>query len=130
MLPAWNIHVTIIEPGGFTTEWKGDSMTRYPPTPAYDFPDSPSNLFRDMQINHKFIGSPERAATAMIKLADTDPAELPLRVQFGSDALGLVRSKALKTISDGEKWAEFSHSTNHDGVDKDSILDRLAQANR
>lgn len=105
-------------------------MISFPAPPAYDFPDSPSNLYRDMRDKHTFTGNPERAATAMIKLANTAGAELPLRIQLGSDSLGLVRNKALKTISDGEKWAELSHSTNHDGVNKDTILEKLAQANR
>ena len=128
MLPSWNIHIVVIQPGGFTTAWAGDSLIRYPSPPQYDHPDSPSNKFREISDNHQSIGSPERAAAALIKLASVNGAELPLRIQLGSDALGLARNKAKKTISDGEKWSDLSHSTNHDGVDKNSILDALAAA--
>lgn len=73
------------------------------------------------------LGSPEKAATAFIKLADTPIADLPLRVQFGSDSYALIKGKAQKTIDDLEKWAHVSHSTNHDSVDTEKTLETLAK---
>src|SRR6185312_8849845 len=32
----FGIHVTLIEPGGFTTDWSGDSAKHSPELPAYD----------------------------------------------------------------------------------------------
>jgi hypothetical protein len=119
--------MTLIQLGGFPTAWSGSSMVSYPPPPQYDFPDSPSIVFRVTRAS-RILGDTQRAATAFIELAKTNGAELPLRVQFGTDALGMVRARAQKTISDGEKWAELSHSTNHVGSDRDAVLDFLLKS--
>jgi hypothetical protein len=130
MVPAWGIGVSIIEPGGFATAWK-DTLTLYPPPAPYTDPETPTSQFRKMmsQENEVTCGNPERAALAFIQLADMSAAELPIRIQFGSDAYALVRNKAQKTIDEGEKWAKISHSTNNDGVDPAKVLEQLTAAN-
>jgi len=114
MSPEWNIQATIIEPGGFNTEWRGGNMTILPPHPAYTAATNPTTQFRSMVGVIPFIGNPERAAKAFIGLAEKE--NLPLRVQFGSDSLAIVRHTARKAISDSEKWESVSHSTNVDGI--------------
>ena len=122
MSPEWNIQATIIEPGGFNTEWRGGNMTILPLHPAYDTDSSPAKRYRSMIRGTgtgggvTSIGSPEKAAKAFITLAEKRQ-DLPLRVQFGSDSSVLVRHTAMKTISDSEKWESLSQSTNVDGVD-------------
>ena len=129
MTPEWNIQATIIEPGGFNTEWK--NMSAIPPHPAYDTENSPVKQRRDMLIgdnsNSVYIGSPIKAAKAFISIAEKRK-DLPLRIQFGSDSLAIVRHTALKTISDGEKWASVSHSTNVDGIDSKEYTKNLLVA--
>ena len=117
MSPEWNVQATIIEPGGFNTEiWS--SMTTLPLHPAYDTDGSPAKRYRSLLTGSgvPFIGSPEKAAKAFITLAKKRQ-ELPLRVQFGTDSLVIVRHAAMKTISDSEKLESLSHSTNVDGID-------------
>ena len=129
MLPEWNIKGVIIEPGGFNTEWSGTSMVHIPIPEPYDRPHAPSVLFRRMTQGRGavFTGDPHKAARAIVQIADMpDP---PVRVQLGTDALVLVRSKARKTIEDGERWEELSHSTNADGADRDAIVQRLGAVN-
>jgi len=122
MSPEWNIQATIIEPGGFNTEWRGGNMTVLPPHPAYDTDSSPTKQHRNMIFGTEtsssipYIGSPEKAAKAFLTLAEKKQ-DLPLRVQFGSDSLAIVRHTAMKTISDGEKLESLSQSTNVDGID-------------
>ena len=131
MSPEWNIQVTIIEPGGFNTEWR--KMTVIPPHPAYDTDNSPTKQHRSMLTGHgagngiSFIGSPEKAAKVFITLAKKRQ-ELPLRVQLGSDSLAIVRHTALKTISDSEKLESVSHSTNVDGIDSTEYTKKLLVA--
>ena len=61
------------------------------------------------------LGDPVKMAKAVQKIAgEPNP---PLRLQLGSEALVIARFEAEKTIADGEKWAELSHSTDRDGVD-------------
>jgi len=123
MTPEWNIQATIIEPGGFNTDWR-NMETQLPLHPAYDTDNSPAKQHRSMHMGTgtggsgiTFIGNPEKAAKAFITLAEKKRQDLPLRIQFGSDSLAVVRHAAMKTISDGEKLESVSHSTNVDGVD-------------
>jgi len=129
MSPEWNIQATIIEPGGFNTEWR--NMTVIPPHPAYETDNSPTKKHRSIQggaeTSIAYIGSPIKAAKAFISLAEKKK-DLPLRVQFGSDSLALVRHTAMKTISDGEKWEGVSHSTNVDGTDSEEYTKNLLAA--
>ena len=129
MTPNWNIQATIIEPGGFDTEWK--NMTTIPPLPAYDTDSSPTKATRTMFVgaDNSFpsIGSPIKAAKAFISLVDNGQ-DLPLRVQFGSDSLAIVKHTAMKTISDSEKWESVSHSTNVDGIDSKEYTKTLLAA--
>ena len=131
MFPEWNIQATIIEPGGFNTEWCGSNMTILPPHPAYDTDNSPTKQHRSILLGTSsgvsFIGSPEKAARAFITLAEKRQ-DLPLRVQFGSDSSVLVRHTAMKTISDSEKWESFSQSTNMDGIDLKEYTKNLLAA--
>jgi NAD(P)-dependent dehydrogenase (short-subunit alcohol dehydrogenase family) len=131
MSPHWNIQATIIQPGGFNTEWR--NMTTLPLHPAYDTDNSPTKQHRSMLMgtgtDHgiPFIGSPEKAAKVFITLAKKR-SDLPLRVQFGSDSLAIVRHTALTTISDGEKLESVSHSTNVDGIDSKEYTKNLLAA--
>jgi len=133
MSPEWNIQATIIEPGGFNTEWRGGNMTILPLHPAYDTDTSPAKHHRSMHIGTgttsgiSFIGSPEKAAKAFITLAENGK-DIPLRVQFGSDSLAIVRHTAMKTISDSEKSESISHSTNVDGIDPKEYTKNLLAA--
>ncbi|KAF8958851.1 hypothetical protein BDZ97DRAFT_1736274 [Flammula alnicola] len=127
MLPEWKIQATIIEPGGFDTEWRGGNMTILPPHPAYDTPNSPTTQYRAMLGVLPFIGSPAKAAKAFLSLAEKRQ-DLPLRIQFGSDALAVVRHTAHRTISDSEKWESLSHSTNVDGIDEQEYTKNLLVA--
>ena len=121
MLPSWNITGTNVELGGFRTEWAGDSLKTLPPSPLYASADSPTMLFRKMALDTlQYIGDPKKAARAFLKVADLrDP---PLRVQFGTESMAIVLAKAKETAANAEKYADIAHSTNADGVDKDSVL--------
>ncbi|KAG5723235.1 hypothetical protein E4T56_gene352 [Termitomyces sp. T112] len=127
MDPEWNIQATIVEPGGFNTNWRDGNMRVLPPHPDYTADTSPAKQYRTMLAGLPFIGDPEKAAKAFLDLAE-EKQDLPLRVQFGSDALAVIRHTAMKTISDSEKWESISHSTsNLDGIDpKEYTMNLLA----
>ncbi|KAJ7583367.1 NAD(P)-binding protein [Mycena floridula] len=125
MQPDWNIKGCIIEPGGFDSEWRGSSAQTLPPHPAYTEPQNPCAKFRKIHDSSDMplLGSSHRMALAIIRLAG-EP-ELPLRVQFGSEALFLVGTQAQKTISEGQKWAELSHSTNREDMDGEKYVKEI-----
>ena len=126
MDPSWNISATIIELGGFRTEWGGTSLKVFPSPPQYSSPDSPCSQFRKAAFGggHSPIGDPAKAATAMIAIADMP--SVPLRVQLGTESMFIVTSKAKETLQNAEKYADLAHSTNFDGVDKDAVLEKFS----
>jgi len=128
MLPEWNITGVIIEPGGFDTEWRKGSMITLPSHPAYAHPDTPSSQVRKILDTVPFIGSAKRIGEAILKIS-AEP-NLPLRLQLGSESLGLVKSKALKTVQDADKWEAVSHSTNLDGVDGVGYMQQIMAVNQ
>ena len=67
-------------------------------------------------------GNPEKAAAALVRLSHVPVNELPIRIQFGTDAWAMVKAKAEGTARDAAKWGEISHSTNNDGVDKEAVI--------
>lgn len=122
LVPAWNVKAMIIQPGGFETQWAKD-LHQHPQPPAYSAPDSPTSQWRAMLASGLTgVGSPEKAAAALIKLSHVPPTELPTRIQFGTDCWAVVKAKAESVARDTVKWADVSHSTNNDGVDKDAII--------
>jgi len=126
-LPSeWNIKVTIIEPGGFRTEWNKGSMIKVPAHPAYAGPDTPSSTFRPLH-DLEFLGDPIKAAKAMIKISKEN--ELPMRLQLGPDALHIVRFKCATVLKDAEQWEALSQSTLADDADP-SFLAKLGPATR
>ncbi|KAG7448697.1 NAD(P)-binding protein [Guyanagaster necrorhizus] len=124
MDPKWNIKGTIIEPGGFDSEWKGTSAGHIPPHPAYTEDTNPCHMFHKIhESNGPVLGSAARMGQTLYKLAD-EPT-LPLRIQFGSEALFLVKTQAQKTISEAEKWGHVSRSTDKEDMDGEEYVKGL-----
>lgn len=124
MDPSWNITATIIQLGGFRTEWGGSSLKIFPSPPQYTNPSSPCLQFRNAVFQGTGgLGDPAKAGKAMIAIADMP--SVPLRFQFGTESMVIVTGKAKETLQNAEKYAEIAHSTNVDGVDKDAVMERF-----
>jgi NAD(P)-dependent dehydrogenase (short-subunit alcohol dehydrogenase family) len=102
------IKVTIIEPGGFRTDWSGSSMTIRPSRPEYD---STVGVVARFQREYSGTqpGDPAKAAAVIIHIASLD--EPPLRLLLGSDAVHRAEQTALARIESDRKWRELSVST-------------------
>ncbi len=99
---GFGIKVTIVEPGGFATEWGGPSAKRATQIPAYDGARATIASFRSSNIP----GDPEATGAAMLKVVDAK--EPPLRIFFGSRGLPLTRKEYAKRIETWEKWNDVS----------------------
>ena len=100
-----------------------DDKHHYPQPPTYAAPDTPASRLRAAFKNSRnIVGDSEKAAAALIKLSHVPVNELPTRIQFGSDCWAIVKARAEATVRDAVKWSEISHSTNKDGVDKETII--------
>jgi NAD(P)-dependent dehydrogenase (short-subunit alcohol dehydrogenase family) len=105
------IDVTIVEPGGFSTDWSGDSMTIHDISEAYQ----PSvGAFSEHRKTATAAGDPVKAAQAILTIAEVD--EPPLRLLLGSDAFAVAREADEAKIANDEKWKELTLSTDHVGI--------------
>lgn len=104
------IFVTSVEPGGFRTDWAGDSMTYAPKIDGYDTVNQRTDFFS----SGKFVpmGDPDKAAKAMIDLANQP--EPPVHLVLGSEAIALLKQADASRQAEMEKWLPVSLSTDHD----------------
>jgi NAD(P)-dependent dehydrogenase (short-subunit alcohol dehydrogenase family) len=96
------IKVTIVEPGGFATEWGTTSAHRAKQMPAYD---SARASLANIRSASK-PGDPKATASALFQIVDA--AEPPLRVFFGNAALTMIKREYTARISTWEKWNDVS----------------------
>ena len=94
----FGIHVTIVEPAGFSTDWSGPSAKRATPIAAYDG----ARARNAERRKHVVPGDPEATGPAMLALVDA--AEPPLRVFFGDVGLPMIKQEYAKRIAEWEKW--------------------------
>ncbi|WP_411822499.1 oxidoreductase [Leptospira sp. 'Mane'] len=104
------IKLTIIEPGGFATDWAGSSMDYA--TPISDYAETLGLLKTYLQKNTP-PGDPKKAALAMIQVVESENP--PLRLALGKDAVELIRRGEKSKSEELEKWLSLSLSTDRDG---------------
>ena len=92
------IHVTLVEPAGFSTDWGGPSAKHATPNPAYDNARERTRQRRGTVVP----GDPEATGPAMLALVDA--AEPPLRVFFGDVGLPMIRQEYAGRLALWEKW--------------------------
>jgi NAD(P)-dependent dehydrogenase (short-subunit alcohol dehydrogenase family) len=99
---AFGIKVTIVEPGGYATDWGGSSAIRATPIPAYEPARAAIAAFRRNSVP----GDPDATGAAMLKLVDAQ--EPPLRIFFGSGGLPMTRTEYARRLDTWEKWNALS----------------------
>jgi NAD(P)-dependent dehydrogenase (short-subunit alcohol dehydrogenase family) len=93
------IHVTSIEPQGYSTDWAGPSAIHADPIDAYE-PIREAQQKRRASI--KSPGDPDATGPAILKLVDAENP--PLRCFFGADAFAMVRPDYEGRIASWEEW--------------------------
>jgi Short-chain alcohol dehydrogenase of unknown specificity len=102
------VKVTIIEPGGFRTDFAGSSTKIQEGRPEYDAVVGAAARMQ-REYNGRQPGDPERAASVILDIARLpDP---PLRLPLGSDATKAIRQADEKRLSELEAWEAVSVST-------------------
>jgi NAD(P)-dependent dehydrogenase (short-subunit alcohol dehydrogenase family) len=97
----FGIHVTLVEPGGFATDWAGPSSRHAEPIAAYDAARERRAQQRAQQSANG-AGDPTASAAALLEVVDA--AEPPLRVFFGASAFAIVRPDYEARLANWEKW--------------------------
>ncbi|MDT3405616.1 SDR family oxidoreductase [Mucilaginibacter terrae] len=108
------ILVTCVEPGGFRTDWAGDSMSYAPDVEGYEETVAVrANYFKSGSF--KPVGDPDKAAKVMVELA-ANP-EPPIHLVLGSEAIGMLKMANETRHAETEKWLNVSVSTDHDDAE-------------
>ena len=98
----FGINVTLVEPGGFSTDWSGPSSKRSEANPAYD-------RLRERQQQWRASntpGDPAASAAAILKVVDAEPP--PLRVFFGIAPLGIAEKDYESRLATWREWQPVS----------------------
>ncbi|MDH6122249.1 oxidoreductase [Kitasatospora sp. GAS204B] len=101
------IKVTIIEPGGFRTDWGGASMTALPVSPHYDQTVGAMNRYRE-ETAATWPGDPARAAKIITDITDLE--EPPLRLLLGAGAVEMAAASSASRAAEAERWADVSRA--------------------
>jgi NAD(P)-dependent dehydrogenase (short-subunit alcohol dehydrogenase family) len=101
---AFGVKVTLIEPGGFSTDWAGPSARRANALPDYDGVREQSNQWRATR-NAK-PGDPAASSVAVLAVVDSD--EPPLRIFLGDGPLGIAERDYESRLATWREWQEVS----------------------
>src|ERR1700749_4070121 len=102
------INVTIVEPGGFRTDFAGSSTELSEGHPEYDSTVGATARFQ-RNYNGKQPGDPKKAAQAMVQL--TQERNPPWRLLLGSDAYAAAEKNDLARLEEARIWKKLSVST-------------------
>ena len=94
----FGIKVTLIEPGGFSTDWGGSSARHSEPLDAYAALHEASNQRRSSNTP----GDPVASAEAIMRVVDAE--EPPLRCFFGTAPLGMAERDYESRLATWREW--------------------------
>ena len=102
------IKVTIVEPGGFRTDFAGSSTTLREGRPEYDTTVGATVRFQ-RDYDGKQPGDPMKAAGGLLHIVSlSDP---PLRLLLGSDAYNAAEKHTMQMLASDRDWKDLSIST-------------------
>lgn len=102
------VRVTIVEPGGFRTDFAGSSTTLDPGRIEYDAVVGATARMQQA-YNGNQPGDPRKGAQAIVQaVASDDP---PLHLALGKDAVAAIEQAERARLAELEKWKDLSTST-------------------
>ena len=101
---GFGIHVTLVEPTGYSTDWAGPSARRTTPLPAYD-------EFRDVVAAARAVrtanrGTPAATRSAILEVVDAERP--PLRIFFGDGPLAIAEADYESRLQTWREWESVS----------------------
>jgi NAD(P)-dependent dehydrogenase (short-subunit alcohol dehydrogenase family) len=96
----FGVHVTLIEPASFATDWSGPSAKTADPLPDYD--ELRATVEAERSRRWASAGNPAATAAALLKVVDAQ--EPPLRVFFGATPLQTAKADYESRLRTWEQW--------------------------
>ncbi|MEP6612010.1 MAG: oxidoreductase [Mucilaginibacter sp.] len=109
----FGIKVTVVTPGAFRTNFLAADSLVMTKSPIEAYSDVRNSHARYLQMDGQQIGDPEKAAAAMIKIADDDNP--PLHLLLGEDAYNRAMAKLLVLDKEFRLNEELSKSMAYQG---------------
>lgn len=100
----FGIAVTLVEPGGFSTDWAGPSAKHSEELPAYAEYREAANKERASRNGAK--GDPAATGAAILKVVDAE--EPPLRIFLGKSPLSVATADYEKRLATWNQWQSVS----------------------
>ncbi|MBC7769376.1 MAG: SDR family NAD(P)-dependent oxidoreductase [Phycisphaerales bacterium] len=109
-LKPFGIHVTIVEPGFFRTDFLENSSVKYGEVSIDDYADADAKQRAQYGAHSgKQLGDPAKLGQALLTIvAAVAP---PLRYAAGSDAVEMTRNALKNRLIELDRWRELSEST-------------------
>ena len=106
----FGIHVTIVEPGPFRTDFLTPRSIRFGQELIADYDERRATLLAGVEErNGRQPGDPAKLAEAIVSLAETDTP--PLRFIAGAVAVSTVETKLASMRAELDRWRQLSLST-------------------
>ncbi|NML41950.1 SDR family NAD(P)-dependent oxidoreductase [Chitinophaga sp. G-6-1-13] len=106
------VHVTIVSPGYFRTDFLSSGSLVVPAKPIADYALVREQLSRHQnEINHNQAGDPEKAAAAFIQVSEAENP--PVHLFLGEDAYNMVYAKIDAIKEEVEAWKATTVGTGY-----------------
>jgi NAD(P)-dependent dehydrogenase (short-subunit alcohol dehydrogenase family) len=101
---GFGVHVTLIEPGGFATDWAGPSSRRSAELPDYAELHQQVEEARKQRIGTP--GDPQASATAVLAVVDAE--QPPLRIFLGPAPLAIATADYESRLATWRQWQDVA----------------------
>lgn len=102
----FGIHVTLIEPTGYSTDWAGDSAVHSVELPEYEHVREANRARRAARAGYS--GDPTATREAILTVVDAE--QPPLRIFFGRGPLEIAKADYESRIATWETWRDVSEA--------------------
>ncbi|MGN6610036.1 MAG: SDR family oxidoreductase [Jatrophihabitans sp.] len=100
----FGIKVTLIEPGGFSTDWAGPSAKHSEQLADYDA--VRERVMEQRRTRNATPGDPTASAAAVLRIVDAE--QPPLRVFFGTAPLGIAEADYASRLETWRSWQDVA----------------------